>query len=89
MLEGMKGRSGDISEYCSLIITDIEMPIMDGHRLLRLVKEDSTLRKLPVIVFSSLITEENREIGESLGAVANISKPEIANLVGVIDANIL
>jgi two-component system chemotaxis response regulator CheV len=62
---------------------------MDGHRLLKLINEDTTLRQLPVVVFSSLITEENREVGEKLGAIANISKPEIASLVGVIDQHIL
>jgi two-component system chemotaxis response regulator CheV len=89
LLESMKTRTGSIDEHCALVITDIEMPAMDGHKLLKSIKEDSTLRKLPVIIFSSIITEENREVGESLGACANVSKPEIANLVSIIDANIL
>ena len=61
------------------------MPQMDGHRLTRLIKEDPVLKRLPVILFSSLITEEMKRKGEQLGADAQISKPEIASLVSVID----
>lgn len=78
--------SGDpIKSHLSLIVTDIEMPQMDGHRLLKLVKEDSVLKELPVVLFSSLINEEMRIKGKQLGADDQISKPEIANLVSIID----
>ena len=75
----------DIDEKVSLIITDIEMPQMDGHRLTKLVKEDKDLKHLPVIIFSSLITEEMRRKGIELGANEQMSKPEIGRLVQVID----
>ena len=39
----------------SLIITDIEMPQMDGHRLTKLVKDDKDFKQIPLIIFSSLI----------------------------------
>ena len=82
--------SGDpISDHASIVITDIEMPQMDGHRLLRLIREDPILRKLPVIIFSSLITNEMRAKGDELGATAQITKQEITNLVKTIDENIL
>lgn len=68
-----------------ILITDIEMPIMDGHRLLRLVREDEATKNIPVVVFSSLINEDMRRKGESLGANAQVSKPEIGNLVQIID----
>ena len=58
---------------------------MDGHRLTKLIKEDATLKKLPVILFSSLINEAMRVKGKQLGADAQISKPEIAGLVSLID----
>ena len=67
------------------IITDIEMPIMDGHRLTKLVKEDDETKQIPLIIFSSLVNEEMRRKGESLGADRQLSKPEIGNLVSVID----
>lgn len=78
--------SGDpIKEHVACIVTDIEMPQMDGHRLTKLVKEDSVLKELPVILFSSLINEEMKIKGKQLGADEQISKPEIANLVTIID----
>lgn len=68
-----------------LLITDIEMPQLDGHALTRRVKEHKILKKLPVIIFSSLITDDLLHKGESVGADAQMSKPEIANLVYLID----
>lgn len=68
-----------------LLITDIEMPVMDGHRLLRLVREDDELKNIPIIIFSSLINDDMMRKGERLGANAQISKPEIGNLVHIID----
>lgn len=80
-----KDSGDDLEEHVSLVVTDIEMPQMDGHRLLKLIKEDNFLHTLPVILFSSLINEEMRIKGERLGADAQITKPEIAGLVGIID----
>ena len=78
--------SGDpIEAHVSCIVSDIEMPLMDGHRLTKLVKEDSVLKQIPVILFSSLISEEIHVKGKALGADEQITKPEIANLVSIID----
>ena len=78
--------SGDpIEKHVSCIVSDIEMPLMDGHRLTKLVKEDSVLKQVPLILFSSLISEEIRVKGKELGADEQITKPEIANLVSIID----
>jgi two-component system chemotaxis response regulator CheV len=78
-----------LASKVAAVITDIEMPKMDGHRLLKLIKEDRVLRDLPVIIFSSLIDESMRDKGERLGASAQLSKPEIGNLVTTLDQNIL
>lgn len=78
--------SGDpIANHVSCIVSDIEMPLMDGHRLTKLVKTDPILKSIPVVLFSSLINEEMKLKGKELGADEQISKPEIANLVSVID----
>jgi two-component system chemotaxis response regulator CheV len=61
------------------------MPQMDGHRLTKLIKEDTILHELPVILFSSLIDEEMSRKGVQVGADAQITKPEIVKLVGLID----
>lgn len=68
-----------------LLITDIEMPQLDGHSLTRRVKEHRILKNLPVIIFSSLITGDLLHKGEAVGADAQMSKPEIENLVKLID----
>jgi len=75
----------DILTKVSCIITDIEMPKMDGHRLTKLVKSDPILREIPVVIFSSLIDENMQKKGREVGADAQLSKPEIAGLVGVVD----
>ena len=81
----MAKKMGTVNEKAALIITDIEMPQMDGHRLTKLVKDDPELRHIPLIIFSSLITEEMRVKGKELGADEQMSKPEIGHLVSVMD----
>ena len=76
----------DFYRRAALLITDIEMPEMDGHRLTKLVKEDEYMKKMPVVIFSSLINEEMRIKGKQLGADEQLSKPEIGRLVEVMDA---
>ncbi|MCI8465820.1 MAG: chemotaxis protein CheV [Lachnospiraceae bacterium] len=75
----------DLYDKVNLVITDIEMPKMDGHRLTKLIKDDARLRHLPVIIFSSLIDEQMRIKGKELGADEQIAKPEIGHLVGLLD----
>lgn len=75
----------DLKERVALVITDIEMPQMDGHRLTKMIKDDQVLKTIPVVIFSSLITEEMRRKGKELGADEQLSKPEIGRLVEVID----
>ena len=78
-------KEGSLKDHVQCIITDIEMPIMDGHRLTKLVKSDDATKDIPVVIFSSLVNEEMRRKGEALGADAQLSKPEIGNLVKVVD----
>ncbi len=76
---------GTLKEHVQCVITDIEMPLMDGHRLTKLIKSDDATKDIPVVLFSSLVNEEMKKKGEALGADAQLSKPEIANLVRIID----
>ncbi|WP_343213099.1 chemotaxis protein [Fusibacter paucivorans] len=79
-------KKGDqFMEDIDLLITDIEMPQLDGHALTRRIKEHKILKKLPIIIFSSLITDDLLHKGDAVGADAQMSKPEIENLVNLID----
>ena len=82
-------REGTLRNHVQCVITDIEMPIMDGHRLTKLIKEDDITKDIPVVIFSSLVNEEMRRKGEALGANAQLSKPEIGNLVKTVDELVL
>ena len=84
VLESATQSGKNINDFLQVVITDIEMPQMDGHSLCKKIKENDNLKSLPVILFSSLIYEEMRKKGELIGADAQISKPEIGNLVNII-----
>lgn len=88
-LQGVNESNKSIEDIVQLVITDIEMPQMDGHHLTRKIKEDAKLGQLPVIIFSSLITEDLRHKGKRVGANAQVSKPEIAELILLVDEHIL
>ena len=88
ILSGIK-QKGNIRESVRLVVTDIEMPQMDGHHLTKLIKTDSELGKLPVVIFSSLIDDQMYKKGEAIGADAQLTKPEIGQLVEAIDRLIL
>lgn len=69
-----------LSDFVQVVVSDIEMPYMDGLNLTSRIKNDSILKQLPVLLFSSLITDKLRHKGESVGADGQISKPEVATL---------
>ncbi|RXI97839.1 chemotaxis signal transduction protein CheV [Anaerobacillus alkaliphilus] len=84
-LEQLGNNKNTISELPHVIITDIEMPKMDGHHLTKRIKEHKVLNDIPVVIFSSLITGDLFHKGERVGADAQVSKPEIVHLVQKID----
>ncbi|AET70469.1 chemotaxis signal transduction protein [Desulfosporosinus orientis DSM 765] len=68
--------------YC--VITDIEMPVMDGLTLTKQIKSDEKLKNIPVILFSSIASEGLAHKGLSVGADAQITKPQIDKLVEMV-----
>lgn len=84
-LRNLAAKDGPIENHVGMIVSDVEMPKMDGHRLLKLVRDNERLHEVPFVLFSSLISEEMRLKGESLGASGQISKPEISQLIGLLD----
>ena len=75
-----EGDGRPLTDYLQVVVADIEMPAMDGHHLTKRIKEDKTLAQLPVILFSSLITDKLRHKGEAVGADDQIAKPEVGQL---------
>jgi two-component system chemotaxis response regulator CheV len=83
-LEQLKAQSQSqerpIYDFLQIVISDIEMPQMDGFSLCQCVKQDPILKALPVILFSSLINDKQLHKGHSVGADEQIAKPETAAL---------
>lgn len=75
-----------ITSLLDAVISDVEMPRMDGYTLTRNIKADSELAKLPVVLFSSLISPSLLHKGESVGADAQITKPEFGGLTTQVRA---
>lgn len=88
-LESAVASGKKATDVVQLVITDIEMPQMDGHHFTKRIRENKDLAMLPVLIFSSLITDELKHKGESVGADDQVSKPEIAELVLKMDKYIL
>lgn len=89
VLSDMAASQVPIQDQVQLMITDIEMPQMDGHHLTKKIKEHPQLKELPVVIFSSMINLELRRKGELLGAYDQVTKPEIERLIGIIDSCLL
>ncbi len=66
-----------------IVVSDIEMPLMDGYTLTKKIKETPRLAATPVVLFSSLVTDELRHRGQSVGADGQISKPQFADLASL------
>ncbi len=87
-IQTFKDKDDDITSHIACVISDIEMPKMDGHRLTKLIKDDKVLRRIPVVLFSSLINEQMIAKGKSVGADGQFSKPQIKELISFL-VNIL
>jgi two-component system, chemotaxis family, sensor kinase CheA len=85
-VDGMEAMALLRSETADLVITDVQMPRMDGLALLQALKKDAELSRIPVIMVTSLERREDQERGMSLGADAYIVKRKFdqAELLGVI-----
>lgn len=77
--------AGTLEAHVQCVVTDIEMPQMDGHHLTKLIKTDEKLKHIKVVIFSSMINDDLRRKGEQLGADAQLTKPEIGQLVASLD----
>jgi len=83
-IEKAKSEKKKLSDYCDMVITDIEMPKMDGLTLCKLLRETLNLRDLKIVIYSSLINEEMARKCQKVGADSYASKPKITDLVNII-----
>lgn len=81
-LDGTKGLKGEVD----LLITDVEMPRMDGLHLTSLVRKEARQTNLPILIFSSLASEDNKRKWKDLGANDIVTKPDLPNLVTIADS---
>lgn len=87
-LEEIRKSGRPIDEHIKLLITDIEMPYMDGHHLIKKIREDDDFKHIPIVIFSSLINEQSMVKGNQLGATGQFSKPQLAELIQFVDAQL-
>ncbi len=73
-----------MQDFLDIVVSDIEMPIMDGHNLTKRIKEDHLLKTLPVVLCSSIITDTLHHKGMSVGADDQVSKAELGQLTGKV-----
>lgn len=78
-----------LENFLNLIVSDVEMPQMDGLHLLTRIRKDPILWGLPVILFSSMASEDNIRKWEGLKATEVITKPEMPILLDRVDYHVL
>lgn len=84
--EAMQATLDNPGSAFNLVITDIEMPQLDGLALTRNIKSNPQLQHIPVLLFSSLITDDTRHKGETVGADGQLAKPQLPELVSIVDS---
>jgi len=77
--DGQEGFDKARNEKPDLIILDLMLPKMDGYKVCGLLKKDTRYSKIPIIMFTARAQEEDKKLGEEMGAEAYITKPFEAN----------
>ncbi len=78
-----------VSDLVSLIVSDVEMPRMDGLHLVKRLREGKTYANTPIMMFSSIMSDDNRQKALALGANETMTKPEIGRMVSAVDGFLL
>jgi|SRR5438105_7416159 len=85
--DGIAGGYGVLRETPDLIISDVNMPHLDGFQFIRALRSDSALRSIPVIFLTS--EQGYEDVGKQLGAVGFVPKPISADrLLSIVAANV-
>lgn len=84
-IEKASQEGNNFRDHIQMLITDVEMPQMDGLHLTSLVRKEESLKGFPVAIFSSLASEDNKRKWIGLGANCILTKPDLPKLVDVVD----
>ncbi|ELB7530131.1 chemotaxis protein [Vibrio vulnificus] len=85
LIEVAREENLPLSELIDAVVTDVEMPRMDGMHLVKRLRDSDAYKTLPIVMFSSLMSEDNRAKALALGANDTITKPEIGRMVSLMD----
>ncbi|EGA68681.1 chemotaxis signal transduction protein [Vibrio sinaloensis DSM 21326] len=85
LIEVAKEEGLPVSELIDAVVTDVEMPRMDGMHLVKRLRDTEAYATMPIVMFSSLMSEDNRAKALALGANDTITKPEIGRMVAMMD----
>ena len=92
MAQEARSSNTPIRKKIAMVLTDLEMPEMDGFTLTRSIKEDDTLKAIPVVIHSSLSGSANESHASSVGANGYVAKfvpeelaREVSKAVNAID----
>ncbi|AIW15946.1 chemotaxis protein [Vibrio tubiashii] len=85
LIEVAKEEGLPISEFVDGVVTDVEMPRMDGMHLVKRLRDSDAYSSVPIVMFSSLMSEDNRTKALALGANDTITKPELGKMVTMMD----
>ena len=79
--DGMDGLRKVSNDHFDIALIDINMPVMDGLKLIRLMRSEESLKEIPIVVITTEGASEDRERALSLGANEYLTKPIQANRV--------
>jgi two-component system chemotaxis response regulator CheV len=85
IMQKVAQEGGKFKDHVQMVITDVEMPQMDGLHFTSLIRKEDSLSDLPVAIFSSLASEDNKRKWIGLGANCILTKPDLPKLVEVVD----
>ncbi|UMM06313.1 chemotaxis protein [Vibrio campbellii] len=88
LIEVAKEENLPVRELLDAVVTDVEMPRMDGMHLVKRLRDTQEYNEMPIVMFSSLMSEDNRAKALSLGANDTITKPEIGRMVNMMDKHV-
>jgi two-component system chemotaxis response regulator CheY len=87
--DGMDGLRKVSSDHFDLALIDINMPVMDGLKLIRLIRGEDELKEMPIVVITTEGAQEDRERALALGANEYLTKPIQSNKVLAVARSLL